>query len=193
MVLNPFMTIRITVLLFTIMACGEAFSCTCIGSSQAKTMREVAEWYANRVDVALIFEGKVIKQDLHSGSAGVPATATSMTGSGRFRVVDFAIMRSFRGGNQDRVSVLTGLGTGDCGYHFQTGQTYLVYASKGQGGVWFTSICSGTNVIEDAGAALAFSLARNLRTKTYSRLANTRSSTTRKSFPNGRAQFAVRC
>ena len=119
-------------------------------------MREVAEWYASRADVALIFEGKVIKQSLHNGSAGAPATAMSMTGSGQFRVVDFSIIRSFRGGNQDGVSVLTGLGTGDCGYNFQTGKTYLVYASKSQGGVWFTSICSGTNAIEDAGAALRF-------------------------------------
>ena len=47
-------------------------------------MREVAEWYSKRPEVALIFEGKVIKQELHSGSVGAPATATSMTGNDQF-------------------------------------------------------------------------------------------------------------
>lgn len=119
-------------------------------------MREVAEWYAKQPGVALIFEGKVIKQELRSGSAGAPATAMSMTGSGRFRVVEFAAARVFRGDKADRVSVVTGLGLGDCGYDFQTGRTYLVYASRTADGGWFTSICSGTSSIEDAGTALRF-------------------------------------
>lgn len=147
---------RVVVLLFVIVACTEVFPCTCMGPYQAKTMREAAEWYANRPDVVLIFEGKVIKQQLQNGSVAAPVTAMSLTGSGQFRVVDFAVTRVFRGEHQDHISVLTGLGLGDCGYNFQTGQTYLVYASTGAGGVWFTSICSGTNVIEDAGTALRF-------------------------------------
>jgi hypothetical protein len=36
----------------------QAFSCTCLGPSQAKTMREVAAWYLNRPDAVLIVEGK---------------------------------------------------------------------------------------------------------------------------------------
>ena len=117
-------------------------------------MREVAEWYSKRPEVALIFEGKVIKQELHSGSVGAPATATSMTGNDQFRKVSFAVTRVFRGNEQDQVSILTGLGASDCGYDFETGQTYLVYANTGAAGSWFTSICSGTNAIEDAGAAI---------------------------------------
>ena len=62
--------------------------------------------------------------------------------------------RVFRGNEQDQVSILTGLGASDCGYDFETGQTYLVYANTGAAGSWFTSICSGTNAIEDAGAAI---------------------------------------
>ena len=119
-------------------------------------MREVAEWYTRQANVGLIFEGKVIKQELHSGSVGAPSTAMSMTGTGQFRTVSVAVTRVFRGNEQNHVSVLTGLGGGDCGYDFQTGQTYLVYASTGPGGSWFTSICSGTDAIEDAGTALRF-------------------------------------
>lgn len=63
-------------------------------------MREVAEWYATRPDVALIFEGKVVKQEVRSGSIGGPPTAMSMTLSAKHRVVEFDVTRVFRGTNQ---------------------------------------------------------------------------------------------
>ena len=144
------------VFLLTIFACSRAFPCTCVGAYQAKTMREVAEWYASRPNVTLIFEGKVLRQEVRSGSLGGPATAMSMTPSGKYRIVEFDIGRVFRGTNQTHLSLVTGLGTGDCGYDFWPGENYLVYATPGPGGTWFTSICSGTDGIEDSGAALRF-------------------------------------
>jgi hypothetical protein len=119
-------------------------------------MREVAEWYATRADVALIFEGRVVKQEVRTGSLGGPSTAMSMALSGKHRVVEFDVTRVFRGSNQTHLSIVTGLGTGDCGYVFWPGESYLVYASSWPGGIWFTSICSGTNPVEDAGAAVRF-------------------------------------
>jgi hypothetical protein len=119
-------------------------------------MREVAEWYATRPDVALIFEGKVVKQEVRSGSLGGPTTAMSMTLSGKHRVVEFDVTRVFRGTNQVHLSIVTGLGTGDCGYDFWPGESYLVYAISLPGGIWFTSICSGTSAIEDSGTAVRF-------------------------------------
>lgn len=150
------MDTRYPVFLFVILACVSAFPCTCALPYQAKTMREVSEWYSTRPDVALIFEGKVVKQEVRSGSIGGPSTAMSMTLSGKHRVVEFEVSRVFRGANQERVSIVTGLGTGDCGYVFSPGASYLVYASSWPGGIWFTSICSGTNAIEDAGTAIRF-------------------------------------
>jgi len=88
-------------------------------------MREVAEWYATRPDVALIFEGKVVKQEVRSGSLGGPPTAMSMTPTGKHRVVELEVMRVFRGANQVHLSIVTGLGTGDCGYDFWPGESYL--------------------------------------------------------------------
>jgi hypothetical protein len=40
--------------------------------------------------------------------------------------------------------ISTGRGGGDCGYPFQIGTSYLVYATKGEAG-FSTSICSGTS------------------------------------------------
>ena len=51
---------------------------------------------------------------------------------------------------------MTGLGGGDCGYGFRAGERYLVYAISRPGGLWLTSICSGTSPIEDAATALRF-------------------------------------
>lgn len=144
------------VFLFVMLACSSAFPCTCGGPYQAKSMREVAEWYATRPDVALVFEGKVVKQEVRSGFLGGPPTAMSMTPSGKYRVVEFDVARVFRGTHQAHLTIVTGLGTGDCGYVFWPGESYLVYASSGPGGAWFTSICSGTNSTEDSGTALRF-------------------------------------
>ena len=148
------MTDAFAALLFLAIASGELFACICAGPLGAKNMREVAEWYMNQSDIKVIFEGKVIKQEIRAGWSGAPSTAMSLTPSGRLRVVDFTVTRTFKGENHGQISVLTGLGTGDCGYDFQTGSTYLVYASAGPQGIWFTSICTGTTAIEDAGTAL---------------------------------------
>jgi hypothetical protein len=67
-------------------------------------MRETAEWYATRPDVALVFEGKVVKQEVRTGSVGAPSTAMSMTLSGKHRVVEFAVTRVFRSTHQEHVT-----------------------------------------------------------------------------------------
>lgn len=150
------MHIRCTIFVFIFLACTSAYPCTCGGPYQAKTMRDVAEWYATRPDVTLVFEGKVVKQEVRSGSVGGPATAMSMTLSGKHRIVEFDVRRVFRGPQQTHVSIITGLGTGDCGYVFLPEENYVVYASSAPGGIWFTSICSGTNTAEDSGTAIRF-------------------------------------
>lgn len=148
------MKTRFTALLFLLIANVKLFPCTCVGPRGAKNMREAAEWYVNQPNIKLIFEGKVTKQEIRAGWPGAPATAMSMTPSGRFRVIHLTVTRTFKGENRNQMTVLTGLGTGDCGYDFQTGSTYLVYASAGPEKNWFTSICTGTAAIQDAGAAL---------------------------------------
>jgi hypothetical protein len=144
------------VCLFVLLASFKAFPCWCGGPTHAKTMRDVAEWYATRPDADLIFEGKVVEQEVRNGSVGAPKGTLSMTLEGRHRVVEFKVTRTFRGRHLRRVSVITGLGTGDCGYVFWPEETYLVYASSLSDGTWFTSICNGTDAVEDAGTAIRF-------------------------------------
>src|SRR5271165_1673589 len=94
--------------LSAVLWCSNAFPCTCVGPYQAKSMREVSEWYATRPNVSMIFEGKVVKQEVRSGFLGGPPAAMSMTLSGKHRVVEFDVTRVFRGTNQTHLSIVTG-------------------------------------------------------------------------------------
>jgi protocatechuate 3,4-dioxygenase beta subunit len=137
-------------------ACSNALACICGGPDRAKSMREVAEWYASRPEVALVFEGKVVKQEVRTGPVGPPSSAISITFVDKHRIVEFDVTRVFRGTQQTHLTIVTGMGTGDCGYDFSAGESYLVYASSLPGGTWFTSICSGTQTVEDSGTAIRF-------------------------------------
>jgi hypothetical protein len=46
------------------------------------------------------------------------------------RLVRFEVSQTFRGELEAKAEVVTGWGGGDCGYRFDDGETYLVYASR---------------------------------------------------------------
>jgi hypothetical protein len=54
------------------------------------------------------------------------------------------------------VSVDTGTGGGDCGYAFQEGETYLIYARGDKAGRYSTGICDRTRRISEAAEDLDY-------------------------------------
>src|SRR6202000_1556667 len=68
--------------------------------------------------------------------------------------VTFSAVHTYRGETGKEVSVKTGLGMGDCGFDFQKGNRYLVFAHKEDTGDLTTSICTGTSLLKDAGNSL---------------------------------------
>jgi hypothetical protein len=58
--------------------------------------------------------------------------------------------------HQNEIEVGTGRGGGDCGYLFETGKEYVVYAYWNKDGWFETSICSGTRTIVQGGEDLAY-------------------------------------
>ncbi len=54
-----------------------------------------------------------------------------------------------------RVELTTGMGAGDCGYDFNEGERYLVYAYEGRDDALTTGICSRTANLENAADDLA--------------------------------------
>ena len=79
-----------------------------------------------------------------------------MTTNGQHRLVTMQVLRSYHGLKKERVTVVTGLGEGDCGFDFETGKDYLVFAESVSDGRLFTSICTGTTPLEQAGPELRY-------------------------------------
>jgi 5-hydroxyisourate hydrolase-like protein (transthyretin family) len=71
------------------------------------------------------------------------------------RLVRIRVIQAWRGGASGIVEVRTGSGGGDCGYNFQQGVRYLVFASQWSGTL-STGICSPTRRLDEASAELAF-------------------------------------
>lgn len=72
------------------------------------------------------------------------------------RVFRFTVDKAFRGVEAKEVEVLTGSGGGDCGYGFQLGGQYVVYAYRDNTNRLYTGICSRTRLASDADADLAY-------------------------------------
>ena len=141
-----------------LLSCASAFGCTCVPPPPGiKSARELSEWKSQGVTV--IFEGKVedaeLKSKLLDASVGdlVPA---NLDQSAPVMVITFNVSHSYRGVRQLPVQVETGLGGGDCGFGFEIGKQYVVYAYIGESGRLSTGICTGTALLEDSAGNLAY-------------------------------------
>jgi hypothetical protein len=73
------------------------------------------------------------------------------------RAVRFAVDESFRGTVEKSLEVETGMGGGDCGFQFESGQNYLVYAYRNkETGKLGTGICTRTQVLSKAAEDLEY-------------------------------------
>ena len=132
-----------------------ATGCACAGPTGAKTMREVAAWYSDGPNANnIIFEGAVEKQEALVGPVETSRETTSTGTSDHHRIVSLRVLHSYRGEAAGIVKVLTGSGEGDCGFDFETGSQYLVYADRVDDETLVTSICTGTSLLAHADSAL---------------------------------------
>jgi hypothetical protein len=69
------------------------------------------------------------------------------------RQVTFQVEETFKGPAARRIQVTTGMGGGDCGYPFDVGQTYVVYA-HGSLSAPATGICSLTGMASEPRSGL---------------------------------------
>lgn len=74
----------------------------------------------------------------------------------RKRLVRFHVDRSLRNIEASEVEIATGIGGGDCGYGFQLGGQYLVYAYLNNDKTLETNICTRTRQLSDATADLEY-------------------------------------
>lgn len=135
-----------------------AMACSCLPPPpEIKSARALAEWRANQVST--IFEGTAVDMELKSpllqASVGslVSANVDEIT---PVLQVNFSVSRWYRGARQSTLQVETGLGGGDCGFGFQMGKKYLVYAYKDDADRLSTGICTATASLEDSASNLAY-------------------------------------
>jgi micrococcal nuclease len=105
-----------------------------------------------------VFEGRVESMQIraHVLFEGMTLTKRTIT---EYPVFTLTVGKIYKGSLPDHIRIATGIGTADgsaapdCSFPFEIGQEYLVYAWEGSSeykGLLSTSICSGTNPIEDA-------------------------------------------
>jgi len=67
-------------------------------------------------------------------------------------IVKIRVERSWKGNLPSEVTLATGQGGGDCGYKFEIGQSYLIYAYGPDEKRLSTNICQRTAALTDAAA-----------------------------------------
>jgi hypothetical protein len=93
-----------------------------------------------------------------SAMASRPAVGSVASVPRPFRMVRMQVGEVLTGigSGQKQVEIVTGLGGGDCGYAFQVGLDYVVYAYKNAEGRLETGICSRTRPITQAAEDLEY-------------------------------------
>lgn len=90
---------------------------------------------------------------LKESNAVFTGTVLGVTTSGVNYVVRLRVESSWKGAKCGEVTVITASEDAACGYNFQVGQSYLVYAVKAQGKL-STNLCSRTKPTSEAGEDL---------------------------------------
>lgn len=128
------------------------FACTC--RTGPGNMREIAAREIERASV--VFEGTVEKQEFKQGRVGAPENAFSFSGYGTHRIVTLLSKRVYRGSAQERFVIVTAANEAACGFDFDTGSEYLVFATATKIGDLSTSLCSSTELSQHSGPALRY-------------------------------------
>lgn len=103
---------------------------------------------AHIADAEGIFKGEV----LDISSEGVVSEGGLVRGGGNLQVT-FAVSEVWNGPFEERVTVSTPAMGAACGYGFEVGRRYVVFAYVGDGG-WATGLCTATTPVEQAAELL---------------------------------------
>jgi hypothetical protein len=119
-----------------IMAAGvgfhaKAYACSCQIAPREKDFEASAA----------VFEGQVTAITSNKEASGRP---------GEIARVRLNVIQSWKGLQTEQVTVLTPASASECGYSFQMGKSYLIYAAATKGEEFAVSSCSRTRDIADA-------------------------------------------
>jgi Carboxypeptidase regulatory-like domain/Tissue inhibitor of metalloproteinase len=142
---------------------SEARACSCASSGPPCQ----SFWQTDAVFSATVRSKSVVTVD-----TGIESSPKEQQIAVKLLVED--TFRGSLGGND--VEILTGMGGGDCGYNFEKGRKYLVYASEYRGRL-HAGICSRTRLLSEAAEDLSYfsnlppeNSGFNIRVKVFQRL-----------------------
>jgi len=132
------------IVLIQLIAISEAFSCSCMGTESVKKAFKRSE---------IVFVGTVISSQPYE-------LKQEPLGEGFVDIyyhneVTFEVSEWFKGTSTATQKIYTGAGGGDCGFYFEVGEQYIVYATLD--GVYKelgtskmqTNICDRTNKLSE--------------------------------------------
>jgi hypothetical protein len=129
-------SMRTALLLIMLAVAIPTFACTCAGFGPACT-----EAVSERTSA--IFLGTVEAITPLVGEQTVPDRAMSANRAAGLVEVKFRVQETYKGASAETVRVRTNASEAACGFPFEKGEQYVVYASE-QSGVLYTSICDRT-------------------------------------------------
>jgi hypothetical protein len=123
---------------FVLIKPASSFACHCIPSNSQLTASQKVSRAAT--ESKAVFSGRVIEVNPRAD----------------YVEVKFKVEKSWKHTSVGEITITTGLGHSDCGYGFQIGESFLVYAYRSRAGRLETNTCTRTQRLDDAGEDLRF-------------------------------------
>jgi len=120
-----------------IVAPKPTYACSCVEFTDVLEHRDAHD---------AVFKGTVVSENKKKGKGFISSASTYKT--------TFEVSEVWRGKVTSSITVLSAISEASCGYIFEEGKTYLVYA-KLQGSDLHVSLCSRTAPIDMAGEDLS--------------------------------------
>jgi hypothetical protein len=127
-----------TALLFAtivLSAAADAFGCNCDLPLRNLSVKQQVKQALKHAEA--VFSGRVLE--------------ISASPDAHYLVVRLKVEKLWKSSRAEEISIMTGRGGGDCGFHFTVGETYLLYAYGSNGNRLGTNICQRTAKITAAG------------------------------------------
>lgn len=121
----------ITSFLFLTFYAEKTYACSCLAPDPNKSLQEqVGEAYKNS---SAVFSAKVL--------------SVSETSQGENKKVKLRLTKTWKGKLSKSITITTAMDSAMCGYNFEAGKTYLIYAYGKNSKSLSTNICSRTSEI----------------------------------------------
>jgi hypothetical protein len=115
-------------ILLLLLSAEYALACSCVAPDPDKTLeQQVAEAYQ---EAGAVFSAKVL-------------SVTKLPAEGKTKV-KVKLVKSWKGKLTKTLTIITGLDSAGCGYEFEKGKTYLIYAYRDEDKKLNTNLCLRT-------------------------------------------------